>query len=77
MPLQIGAAELVDVEVTGFQHSDWIVPVSGLFSVINTVFGHDLGIPPWLAFILLAPGAFLLLYHITFGRWAYLRLAVT
>lgn len=69
--------EVLDVEIKGFRHSDWILPLTGLLGIAFFVFGQGLGIPDWLALLGFTPGGLLLLYHITFGRWAYLRLMVT
>ena len=77
IPVHINHDDILDVEITGFRHSGWLMPSSGILAIFSLLFGQELGIPSWLALLAIAPGSFLMIYHLTFGRLSYLRLALS
>ena len=72
LSFEIKDDEAKHFEVAGFRNSKWLMPtllgLLGFDFILQLLFGFDL------AFYLLLPGFFLLMYYITIKRNRYLRL---
>lgn len=74
LTFELSDTETKEIEVSGFKHGNWMMPIAVVISVIYLGFGEQLKVDTGIFLMLILPFGLYLAYHLTFGKNKYLRL---